>query len=405
MDMERSRTKDQALGASRIIADIRNLFTNHSAPSETDSTHSESSNPNSTRVSVQASKAQQRPIVRLPPSRSRVIDYRASSPMGPWRQRPQGVPTPCDFKGNLMEERKVLVAPQSKDSFTGCDTSRPADDSSPDDTASSEATGNRELNASENPPSRKKTRRRTRKQVARSKRAKLAAETGGGADQAQRLTAAGAAPSPNLAPPASPTTTTGFPPALAATSSPPALASAPAIKIAPALLLQNARRNWENVCHLLMGQVCAEDRQIITQIASLVRRLGNDSRNDFSPDGSADQIESTKLQTWSSTLPNLMDEDHIHGDCDEETPSSFEAALDWLTDSQNSSYPVLEPQPHYQTYDSRLVNDTAPNTIMDNKPQSPVGETDREWRARLERITSVLGGGTPRAGYKTLRER
>ncbi|KAI4282536.1 MAG: hypothetical protein L6R35_005387 [Caloplaca aegaea] len=311
--------------------------------------------------------------------------------MGPRRQRRQGVLTPSDINGNLMEERKVVVAPQSKDSFTGCDNSRAADRSSPDDTASSEATGNRELNALENPPGRKKNRRRTRKQVARSKRVKLAAENGGGADQAQRLTAAGAAQSPNLALPA-PTTTTGFPPASAATGSPSTSARAPATKTAPALLLQNAGRNWENVCQLLMGQVRAKDRQILTQIASLVGRLGNESSNDFSPDGSADQIESTKLQTGSSTLPNLMDEDHIHGDCDVETPSSFEAALDWVTESQNSSYPVLEPQPCNQTYDSRLVNDTAPGAIMDNKPQSPVGETDREWRARLERITSVLVG-------------
>ncbi|KAL8968377.1 MAG: hypothetical protein Q9197_004919 [Variospora fuerteventurae] len=390
--MDRPRTEDQALGASRIIAYFRNLFTNHSARSETDSTHSDSSSPNSTRASVQASKAQQRPIVRLPPSRSGFIDYRASFPMGPRRQRLQGVLTPSDIKGNLMEEHKVVVAPQSKDSFTGCDSSRLADGSSPDDSASSEATGNRELNASENPPGRKKTRRRTRKQVARSKRAKLAAENGGGADQAQRLTAAGAAQSPNLAPPAPPTTTMDFPPALAATGSPPALASAPATKTAPALLLQNAGRNWENVCQLLMGQVCAKDRQILTQIASLVGRLGNDSSNDFSPDGSADKIESTKLQTGSSTLPNLMDEDHIHGDCGEETPPSFEAALDWLTDSQNSSDPVLESQLRDRTYDSRRVNDTASGTIMDNKPQSPVRETDREWRARLERITSVLVG-------------
>ncbi|KAL9016599.1 MAG: hypothetical protein Q9185_006069 [Variospora sp. 1 TL-2023] len=312
--------------------------------------------------------------------------------MGPRRQRLQSVLTPSDIKGNLMEERKVVVAPQSKDSFTGCDSSRLADGSSPDDTASSEATGNRELNASENPPGRKKTRRRTRKQVARSKRAKLAAENGGGADQAQRLTAAGAAQSPNLAPLAPPTTTTDFPPALAATGSPPALASAPATKTAPALLLQNAGRNWENVCQLLMGQVCAKDRQILTQIASLVGRLGNDSSNDFSPDGSADKIESTKLQTGSSTLPNLMDEDHIHRDCGEETPPSFEAAFNWLTDSQNSSYPVLESQLRDGTYDSRRVNDTASGTTMDDKPQSPVRETDREWRARLERITSVLVG-------------
>ncbi|KAL8649395.1 MAG: hypothetical protein Q9210_004425 [Variospora velana] len=300
--------------------------------------------------------------------------------MGPRRQRCQGVLTPSDIRGNLMEERKFVLAPQSKDILTGRDNSRPADGSSPDDTASSEASGNREFDASENPPRRKKIRRRTRKQVARSKRAKLAAENGGEADQADRLAAAGAAPSPNfLAPPAPPTTTTG---------SPPALATAPVTNTAPALLLQNAGRNWEDVCQLLMGQVCAKDRQILTQIASLVGRLGKDS----SPDESADQIESTKHQDGSSMLPNLMDEDHSHGDCDEETPSSSEAALDWLTDSQNPSYPVLEPQPRGQTYDSRLVDDTAPGAIMDNKPQSPVGETDHEWRARLERITSVLLG-------------
>lgn len=44
-----------------------------------------------------------------------------------------------------------------------------------------------------------------------------------------------------------------------------------------ALLLQNASKNWMTVCHLLMGEVSLNEREILNQIMYLISRLGTGS--------------------------------------------------------------------------------------------------------------------------------
>lgn len=41
-------------------------------------------------------------------------------------------------------------------------------------------------------------------------------------------------------------------------------------------LLRNARDNWGNTCHLLMGEVSLKDKKILGQIIDLINRLGTE---------------------------------------------------------------------------------------------------------------------------------
>ncbi|KAL8691363.1 MAG: hypothetical protein Q9224_004194 [Gallowayella concinna] len=60
-------------------------------------------------------------------------------------------------------------------------------------------------------------------------------------------------------------------------STPPMMSTAVVSSQTAGLLLEGARRNWQNICEALMAEVGLDDKEILDQIAILVRRLGTES--------------------------------------------------------------------------------------------------------------------------------
>ncbi|KAI4104007.1 MAG: hypothetical protein LQ345_007303, partial [Seirophora villosa] len=328
-----------ATRASRIISDIRNLFNHPSFPSETNLTDPVSSSlSNFTAATMQASRVQRSIIVRLPPSRSREIGHLGSSPIG------QGALTPRDTGSTLIDDQDSVQEAQLKDIVPGPQTSGPAGGFSLDDAALSEASGDEEPSAPAKMSRKKKRRRRKRKQMTeKKKRDELSADTG---NEEQPVAAAAAVAFPDTEISLSAVTAATFTPPLAAADSPLAMATAP-VKESTAVPLQNVGPNRENTHRGWMEEVSAHDREIYTQIFSLIGRLGSSS----DPDRSADQTE--------PAYSGFPFDYQYHGHRYEEPPGTSFSVTDWLAELHVSSYPALEPDSRGRVDGSPLKEDTA----------------------------------------------
>lgn len=350
-----------ATRASRIISDIRNLFNHPSSPSETNLTDPISSSLfNSTAATMQASRVQRAIIVRLPPSRSREIGHRGISSIG------QVALTPRDTGSTLIDDQDSVVEAQSKDIFPGPQTSGPAGGFSLDDAASSKASGDEKPSAPVQISRKKKRRRKTRKRMTeKRKRDKLRAET---ENEEQPVAAAAAVAFPDTERSLSAVTAATFTPPLAAADSPLAMETTP-VKESTAVPLQNVGPNRERTHRGWMGEVSAHDREIYTQIFSLIDRLGSSS----GPDGSADQTE----PAYSGFRFDYGDHGHRY----EEPLGTSYSVTDWLAELQASSYPALEPHSRGRVDGSPLKEETAagPSHVTNqNKPPTTAGKTDHE---------------------------
>ncbi|KAI4088461.1 MAG: hypothetical protein LQ344_006042 [Seirophora lacunosa] len=341
--------------ASRIISDIRNLFNHPSFPGETSLTDPISSSLfNSTAATMQASRVQRAIIVRLPPSRSGGISHRGISSIG------QGALTPRDTGSTLIDDQDSVIEAQSKDIFPGPQTSGPAGGFSLDDAASSKASGDEEPSAPVKTSRKKKRRRKKRKQMTeKRKRDKLRAET---ENEEQPAAAAAAVLFPDTDISLSAVTAATLTPPLAAADSPFAMATAP-VKESTAVPLQNVGSNRENTHRGWMEEVSAHDKEIYTQIFSLLDRLD--------PDGSADQTE----PAYSGFRFDYRDHGHRY----EKPSGTFCPVTDWHAECQASSYPALEPHSRGRVDGSPLKEDTAagPSHVTNrNKPPTIAGKTD-----------------------------
>ncbi|KAI4130027.1 MAG: hypothetical protein LQ338_001961 [Usnochroma carphineum] len=329
-----------------------NFSLHHPVKDEVDSTSSRyTAVDNMPESSIQLPKARPKPIVRLPPSGSLDISQQNHTSNGQSRSRSTrpDLPTWQERFDDLLADRDpVLVEPPNGTVVQITDVEPPGD-SLHDDAVSSAADGDQPEIPEVQRSGRKKRRRRRAGKNWWDRKPESDSENEQDASQPQSAPALGHPPHP-------PT---------------------------PALLLHAARLNWENICHLLMGEVNRDDREILKQIVDLVSRLG--TAND--PTKPTYQLSPAKLQ--AVPLPRVSTESTaLAGLCtgDQAVPDSPEG-------SQDSFYSAVEDCAKDGADEDCYLEQTAFGVSQaEGQSGSPAmpQEDENERHARLERIASRL---------------
>ncbi|KAI4139930.1 MAG: hypothetical protein L6R39_006039 [Caloplaca ligustica] len=353
---------------------------------------------NTTTADVQPPKVRPRPIVRLPPPQSRASTYINHAPKSPpargdvlslyasgWEE----------LFNNAKMNRRPVVNQRLEVPATDATIGVPSDDLINGEAASTQTDDDQGQTTPVKGAGRKKRRRRTRAQL----EAKAFRETMGEAshnqvqtttfnDNAADPTAAGSSDdtgyddSDDVTDGEGRTTrraeSDGNPigrqflrgggeyestvhPDMGSESSQPQSLVAPGFpsnRSTSAALLHAAQSNWENVCHLVMGEVSQHDREILNQIAGLVRRLG--ANHVYTPAITqslpADQegVMTCEVPSQSAGEVEWQVEDPLILDSPEGSQESFHTALEDCVEDGADDHYLLEPQEDEAERQARL---------------------------------------------------
>lgn len=233
-------------------------------------------------VTMNPAKARPRPIVRLPPpgpthaSQPVRLEDPSSSSRPHSDPLANGNPAWQDFFKTLMADRDSTATKPTEIPTVGPTIIDFTNGSIPDDAASSGTTEAQGQDTEVNRTGKKK--RRRHKAGKKKREANAHSEIDGEALQSPSLKA--------LAPTVSPSSA--------------------------ALLLQNARNNWVNVCHLLMSEVSPDDREVLKQITYFISRLGT------IPDHATTETQSASLGTKESPTTQNSSESPLDGEMNPE---------------------------------------------------------------------------------------